>query len=148
MTSPWPIGASRVKFDGPTFTIDSEGERALTFRCANCGEVYDLAAWAPRTGKIGTMFGAAFCLGDLDDVYNPGTYAMGGALKVHRDPLAWLRADRAGIVIVRSELVSMYLRNLQRLVVADEAYKRQMRAWLQPPAPTVELLVEAERVAA
>jgi hypothetical protein len=147
---PWLISATTVRFDGNTFTTDPDGERALTFRATDRGEVVDLIAWNPRSGKLASWYGTAFCLGDLDDILNPASFFAGSALRVHADPLAWLRAGRDGIVIVKPEFTYAYLRGVPRLSFADASFARQVRAWLQPPQPRVKFLVEvpAERVAA
>jgi hypothetical protein len=74
---------------------------------------------------------------------------MGDALRVHRTPLEWLRANRDGIVIVRRELTYAYLRNVRRLSFADPAHARQVERWLEPPRAGPELLVEVvEKLAA
>jgi hypothetical protein len=142
MLEPYPLGTARVRFSGRTFDIDPEGERALTFRATDRGVVSDLIAWQPRSGELASWRGVAFCIGDQDDLFNPATYFAGSALRVHRTPLDWLRANRDGICVVRPDLVHAYLRQVPRLSVADEVFARQVKAWLQPPKPTVELLVE------
>jgi len=72
-TALWPISGATVRFDGPNFHRDHEGERALSFRAEDRGEVRDLIAWQPRTGALASWRGQAFCLGDLDDIFNPAT---------------------------------------------------------------------------
>jgi hypothetical protein len=108
----WPISGATVRFDGAKFDLDPEGERALTFRAEDRGAVIDLIAWAPRNGALASWRGQAFCLGDVDDIFNPATYFAGDALRVHATPLDWLLADRAGIVIVRPDLAPAILRTL------------------------------------
>ena len=146
----WPISGATVHFDRGTFEIDDTGERALTFRAEERGEVIDLIAWQPLTGKLASWRGQAFCLGDLDDVFNPATYFGGDSLLVHETPLQWLQAAREGIVILRQDLVHAYLADRQRIVCSDAAHARQIERWLEPPKPKVEILVEvsAERAAA
>jgi hypothetical protein len=141
----WPISGATVRFDGGTFELDPEaGERALTFRAEDCDKVIDLIAWNPRSGAVGSWRGQAFCLGDVDDIFNPATYFGGDALRVHATPLDWLRADREGIVIVRPDLASAYLASRQRISFANTDHARQVEKWLEPPIPTVEILVEVE----
>jgi hypothetical protein len=48
----WPISGATVCFDGATFEIYHEGERALTFRAEDRRKVIDLIAWQPRTGAL------------------------------------------------------------------------------------------------
>ena len=144
----WPISGATVLFDGPTFDIDAEGQRALTFCAEDRGEVIDLIAWQPRTGALASWRGQAFCLGDIDHIINPATYFAGDALRVHATPLDWLLADRDGIVIVRSDLVPAYLGNCQRIRCSNQAHARQVEKWLKPRKPMVDILVEVEERAA
>ena len=142
MTGPWCIGGGRVRFDGQCFEIAIDGVPSITFRAEDRGEVIDLIAWQPSTGKVASWFGVAFCLGDLDNIFNPGTYFAGGALRVHASPLEWLKADRGGIVIARPELTSTLLHNARRLSFADPTHARRVQYWLQPIRPRVELFIE------
>ena len=97
------------------FDLDHEGERALIFRAEDRGEVIDLVAWQPRTSAVASWRGQAFCLGDMESIFNPATYFAADALRVHATPLDWLMADRDGIVIVRPDLVPAYLASCQRI---------------------------------
>ena len=139
----WPISGATVRFDRSAFDLDDSGERALIFRAEDCGEVIDIVAWQPRTGKLASWRGQAFCLGDVGDVFNPATYFFGGALHVHETPLQWLLAEREGILILRPDLAHAYLAN-NRLVCSDAAHARQVERWLEPPKPTVEIFVAIE----
>jgi len=147
-TALWPISGATVRFEGRTFDLDPNGVRALTFRCHDCSEVVDIAAWQPQTGELGSWRGVAFCLGDLDDIFNPATYFADSALPVHETPLQWLLAERQGIVIVRPDLAHVYLANRQRLACSDADHARQVERWLQPPKPTAEIFVTVEEGAA
>ncbi len=144
----WPIGGATVRFDGTKFDLDHEGERALTFRAEDRDQVIDLIAWQPSTGALASWRGRAFCLGDVDDIFNPATYFNGGALHVHATPLNWLLADRQGIVIVQPDLAPAYIANCQRIRCSDTAHARQVEQWVEPHKPTVEILVEVEERAA
>jgi hypothetical protein len=81
LTEPYSVGAATVCFhDGAgTFDVDPDGARALTFRATDMDDVIDLIAWQPRTGQLASWRGAAFCLGDVDDVFNPATWFAGDA---------------------------------------------------------------------
>jgi hypothetical protein len=145
MAEPWPIRSARMVLDGLYgFDFNHDGESALIFKAEDRGEPIDLVAWQPSTGKFVSWHGNTFCLGDLDQIDNPATYFMGGALRVHADPLGWLRAYREGIVILRRDLTHAYLRNVRRLSFADTAYAQQVQQWLEPPKPSVELFVEVQ----
>jgi hypothetical protein len=139
----WPISGATIHFSGATFDLtDEEGERALTFRAEDRGEVIDLIAWQPRSGALASWRGQAFCLGDLEDVFNPATYFAGDAMRIHATPLDWLLADREGIVIVRPDLAPAYLANCRRIRCSSAPYARKLEQMLQPRRPLVEILVE------
>jgi hypothetical protein len=145
MLEPTPLRAANVVFlGGNTFDFDSDGTRAFIFKEPN-----DLVAWNPKRDALAAWGCSAFALGE-DAIWNPASYFMGDALRVHRTPLDWLKADRDGIVIVKPELTYGYLRNVRRLSFADPVYAQQVKQWLQPPKPAVEILVEilAERAVA
>jgi hypothetical protein len=139
---PWPMGACWASFQGHIFETDPGGVRAATFAVIDGGEIIDIAAWQPRSGKFASWRGQAFCLGDLDDIFNPATYFAGGALRIHRTPLEWLKAGREGIVILRPELCNAYLAHRQRLLVPDTQCANKVRRWLQPLKPTAEVLID------
>jgi hypothetical protein len=143
MTKPWPLRSARVVFDGLYgFEFKRDGDPAIIFKAEDRGDEVDFIAWQATTGKLAPWHGCTFCLGDLDQLYNPATYFMGGSLRVHCDPLDWLRADREGIVILRPDLTYAYLRHCTRLVFADQSHAERVWNWMQPPMPTAELLVE------
>ena len=143
MAEPWPIRSARVVFDGlHGFDFNRNGKPALIFKAEDRGEELDLVAWEPSTVKLASWHGNKFCLGDFDQIDNPATYFMDGALRVHADLLDWLRANREGIVILRPDLTYAYLRHCPRLVFADQRHAERVWRWIQPPMPTAELLVE------
>ena len=145
LLQPTPVGAARVKFLDGTFAAASTegGTKALTFRVSNVdGEDIDLAAWSPRTGEIGSWYGRAFALGE-DAIFNPASYCFGDALRIHADPLAWLRANREGIVVLRPELTYAALRFVPRVSFADFDTAKQFERWIKPPSPRVQMFVKA-----
>jgi len=144
MLEPTLIYAANVVFlDGHTFDFDSGGIRALVLKEAN-----DLVAWNPKRKILATWRSSAFALGE-DAIWNPASYFMGTALRVHRTPLEWLEAERDGICIVQPRFTHALLRHACRLSFADPVYAQQVKRWLQPPKPPVEMLIEvAEAMAA
>jgi hypothetical protein len=151
MLEPTPIRAANVVFlDGDTFDFDACGIRAFVFKELDSD---DLVAWRPASKRLpdclATWRGVAFALGQ-DAIWNPASYFMGSALRVHADPLAWLRSGRDGICIVQPSLAYGQLRHVPRLSFADPMYARQVQQLLQPPKPKAEILIEvpAERAAA
>jgi hypothetical protein len=144
----WPISGAKVHFDAGRFELNDDGQRALIFRAEDRGEIVDLIAWQPHTGIVASWRGQAFCLGDIDDIFNPATYFAGDALRVNPTPLDWLLAVREGIVIVRPELAPAYLPHCQRIRCSNEAHARRVQKWILPQQPSAEILVEVEEGAA
>jgi hypothetical protein len=120
----------------------------LIFRAEDCDEVIDLIAWQPQIGALASWRGQAFCLGDVDDAFNPATYFAGGVMRVHKTPLQWLLAGRDGIVIVRKDFAHAYLANCQRLAFSEARFAHTVARWLQPPKPMVEIFLAVEERAA
>lgn len=144
MLRPWVIKSALVRFLGPrVFEFEPTGQPALIFRAEDRGECFDLLAWQARSGRLGSWRGAAFALGDVDDCFNPGTFAMGDGLRVHETPLEWLLAERDGVVIVRPALEHAHFRNCPRLLVANVPLARRIRQSLNPPKPRVSILIDA-----
>ena len=135
ITPPVVLAANVVFLDGNTFDFDAGGVRAFIFREPN-----DLIAWRPASKRVATWRSSAFALGE-DAIWNPASYFMGTALRVHRTPLEWLKADRDGIVIVKPELTHAYLRDAD-ISFADDLYARQVKRWREPPLPRGKLLIE------
>jgi hypothetical protein len=142
------LRAGRVRFlDDNAFEFADDGDRALIFRVFDCGCEIDLVAWSHRQKQIATWRGVAFALGQ-DAIFNPATYFMGGALRVHRTALDWLKADREGICIVQPRFAYSQLRHVERMLFSNKVYGVQVKRWLQPPEPRAKFLVEIEQGAA
>ena len=137
----WPIGGARVTFSNEAFRLDEGGADSITFRAMDRDAVADLIAWRPESGELASWTGAAFCLGDYDDISNPATYFDGGSLLVHREPLSWLRASREGIVVVRPELIPL-LRTSTRITCADYEAALDLERQMVPRA-TAQILIPA-----
>lgn len=149
---PWPIGGATVIFDDlGTFDVGRDGERAVTFRATDRGEVVDLIAWSPCTGKIGSWFGRAAFLGDTEQIFCTSTYFADGKLRIHKSPLEWLKAGRDGGALMKPELCGVFLRNVPRVFIPDISLARNFKAWVQPPRPRVKIFTKpnfAKRIAA
>ena len=148
MAEPWPLRSARVVFDGLNgFDFRRHGESAIIFKAEDRGDELDLIAWEASTGKLASWHGNILCLGDLDQIDNPATYFMGGALRIHASPLEWLMAKREGIVILRKDFAYAHLRFCQRIVCDDLAHAEKVERWLRAPEPTAEILIaeKAER---
>ena len=142
MALPWPIRSALVHWlPCHTFYFTKGGDPAVIFRAEDRGEAIDLCAWSPRTNKLASWSGAAFCIGDADQIYNPATWFANGGLKIHKTPLEWLRAGRQGIVIVRSRPTYAHLRHVPRLIFDDVEHAEQVQRWCKPPKSKNEFLV-------
>jgi len=106
------------------------------------GNPLDLAAWHLPTGTLATLHGAAAMLGE-DQINAPQIDCDG--LRVFPSPAEWLRARRAGVVIVDAKRARWRLAD-RRLVVADASFGRRLRAMLRLPEPRV--FVESVRESA
>lgn len=140
MAKPYAIRGASVRFDGDTFDFDPDGSRAVILRSDDRGEPRDLVAWGPKSGRLATWRGTGFCIGDVEQVFCPSTYFMGGALRIHRTPLEWLKARRKGIVIVNPELAYGQFHDGMRVVCTDTDLSQQLKKWLSAPARKVEIL--------
>ena len=144
MGNPWPIRIANVEWLDNAFDFSDEGDPTIIFRAEDHGDVTDLCGWSPRSHKLASWQGSAFCIGDLDQAFNPATYYADGALRIHRSPLEWLVANREGIVIVREELTYANLRHCPRLAFSDAVHAKRVRRWMEPPKPQASFLVEAQ----
>lgn len=139
MIRPRPIKMTAVDFEGNgSFVRNPGGVGVFTLIVDENEEVVDLLAWQPRSGRLATLRGHAFALGQ-DQILSPGTYALGGALRVHRSPLAWLRAERRGIVILNSREVYTRLGQVERIEAEDSAHARELQRLIAPPPPRARI---------
>lgn len=142
IAEPWGIHSASVMFDGlHGFNFHHDGIQALIFKAEDRCEEKDLIAWEPGTGRLASWHGNTFCLGDIDQIYNPATYFMKAALRIHDSPLEWLRAGREGIVVLRRDLSYTHLRFCQRVICDDPAYAMRLEQWLKAPRSTVRILI-------
>jgi hypothetical protein len=137
------LRGGKVSFhDRRTFEPDHEGVPVTTFR-AEDRRVVDLIAYDPATGRIASLEGTAFCLGDADQISNPATYFAGSLLEIHKTPFDWLRAGRRGLVILRPELAPALLYNVAlngRLLCRDREHSRRVARWINKQRPRVNVL--------
>jgi hypothetical protein len=138
------VGTARVRFDGNHFEEDPEGQSSLVFVIHDYGEFIDFAAWDQKTGQIGTWRGSGFAI-NQDTISNPASHFCGDALRIHADPLAWLRADRNGIVIANPTRTYAYLRSSGPLSFADSQHGQRVREWWRAQAPAgPKFLIEVQ----
>ena len=144
---PWPVHTGKAIFpERGTYVPNRLGEGVLIFAVIECGgEIIDLAAWAPRTSKIGTRLGIGGCLGQ-GQIGRDGMGTHGPALPVWRTPIGWLQHDRVGIVIV-DPLPAAHALAGKVLQAEDDVHAAELGKVLQVPAPII-LASVAERRAA
>jgi hypothetical protein len=136
-----PIRAANVEFypSSRNFDFVKEGERALIFT-----EDHDLIAWQPKRNVLASWCAVAFALNE-NAIWNPASYFMGTALRVHCTPLDWLRAEREGICIAQPRLTYAFLRHARTLAIADPIYAQQVKRWLRPPKSEVKIFIEVQK---
>jgi hypothetical protein len=106
------------------------------------GQLLDLAAWDPETGRLALLLGRVAMLGQ-DNLYG---WRLGQPLVMHESALEWLKADREGIVVINPQRASPLLRMVEPLRVKRPSFGRRMREVMTIRAPRI--LVAVNRRAA
>jgi hypothetical protein len=137
----WYVGVTAVlpieEHPGSRFEFRDSG--SLGFVCesyAADGEtVTDLVAWhLDLPERPLTMFGRCGLLG-LWQANAPGTYFMGGSLRLHRSPLLWLQARCDGAAIVHRSAAGRQLLDVPgRIAAEDRAHGREIAGLLRAAA--------------
>ncbi len=94
----------------------------------------DDAFWNPKTGKVT----GHFCLG-ADNILDADQYSFDGALQIYETPLAWLKSNRNGIVVIDWSQIFHQLRDCPRLQIPKAlmpVYRKHMRV---PRLPDVRI---------
>lgn len=97
----------------------------------------DLMAFSPSVpGHMATMFGRVDLL-DAWSACNPATYHLGRPLRLHRDPLGWIRGGCRGSVLLRPDRAWSGLPELPGPVLVDDLdhgreLARLTRGYLDP----------------
>jgi hypothetical protein len=121
----------------------SEAVAAIIFPAPDeRGQLIDLAAWEPETGRLALFLGRVSMLGQ-DNLYG---WRVGEPLLVHESPLEWLRAGREGVFVIDPQCASSLLRMVEPLGVKRPEYGRQLQTALTIRAPRI--VVAAQRRAA
>jgi hypothetical protein len=137
---PIPVATGRRRSDG-LFEETSDGRAFLVLP-----ESDDLVYWQPRTGEIATATGRAAILGE-SDIFDPATYAFGGALQLHETPLHWLANACEGAVVIDWGRAYNFLRHAVRVVV-PEGLVSEYREHMRPTDLPQVLVALDEKVAA
>jgi hypothetical protein len=122
------------------------GEAALIFAILDFDPygdraVIDLMAW--RRGQIGTRLGVGACLGQ-EQIGQDALGMSDRPIPVFRDPLAWLRHRREGLVIAAWEAAAHLLADVA-LRPEDDRHAAELSHRLRIPRP---IIVTARRDAA
>lgn len=141
LTIGWHAGAVAVlpiaRHPGNRFELDDAGDPGFVCHAfAADGEtVTDLVAWRLEEPECPlAMFGRCGLLG-LWQAMAPGTYFMGGSLKLHRTPLAWLQTGCDGAAIVDHYLAGRQLLEVPgRVAAGDRAHAREVARLLRTTA--------------
>ena len=96
---------------------------ALIVPAIEDGVLVDLVAWHPRTGRLASLERRAGWLAGPEPV-------DGEPLLVFPDPLSWLAACRAGVVVVHDGLARPFLLAQRALQAADVAHGEALQAML------------------
>jgi hypothetical protein len=133
--------------DGTMFAFDDEGggEGALTFLVRNrLGELQDVVAWQPKTGRVATLLGRA-CMIGADQLDAP---RLGEGLRVCEDTLQWLQARRMAVVILDPKRALPQLLDVGPLLAASFEHGRELREMLELSLPPILVPSEPRREAA
>jgi hypothetical protein len=111
------------------------GDAYIVLARSEMGDVADLVAWQPRSSNVASWLGRTAILG-AECVYR-ARLSGNGALVVHDDPLAWLRAERRGIVILDAKRAAGLLYCVGPLSVSDRERARDLRSALTRRPPRI-----------
>ncbi|MGF3025565.1 hypothetical protein ACQVP2_22405 [Methylobacterium aquaticum] len=92
------------------------------------GDVVDVVAWHPRSGRIASWLGRIGVLGE-DSLWRP--LGCDEPLLVHRDPVGWLRADWRGVVVVHETRARRQLLDAGALLAEDVDHGEELDAMLR-----------------
>lgn len=130
--------------DGSTFVFDDEGESALTFPVRNrLGELQDVVAWQPKTGRVATLLNCAGMIG-ADQLNAP---RLGDGLQVCEMPMGWLQAGRQGVVILDPKQALPQLLDVGPLLAANFEHGGRLGELFEAALPVGLVPKESEAAA-
>ena len=126
------------------FTDEEGADGAIIFLARDEeGEPCDLVAWSRKRNRLASWNRSAVLL-SLESYWASRIETDG--LRVFADPLDWLCAGRAGVVIVDHESARWELAD-DTLIVSDAAFGRLLREALRLPEPKI-FVEQTKRAAA
>jgi hypothetical protein len=96
--------------------------------------VIDVGFWDARTGDTARLRKCGFAFGE-EQINNPGTYSLGGYLRIHASPLIWLRTGRDGIFVLDWRQAFDRLRDCRRIAIHEcllTTYHKAMKPMHMP----------------
>ena len=142
LTYPDPIRKGHVSLVGSALfelaaSCDESVPAILLLARDVMGDPQDIVAWSPRRRFRRSLYGRAKMLGE-SELLQP-RLAVGGCLRVSREPLDWLRANRRGVVLLDGVCSVPILRDAGPLMAEDEDHRREIDGLLASPLPTIHL---------
>ncbi len=135
LAEPWAVHVGKVLFvDQHLYVPNRLGNSCLIMAVIDDG-IIDLAAWDPRSGRIGARLGQGGCLGQ-GQIGRDGFGTHGPALPVWRTPIGWLAAERRGVVIVDPPIAAHQLAGIT-IEAEDQHHVDDLRRLLVVPPPTI-----------
>jgi hypothetical protein len=143
MWDPDPMLRAAVRPVGPALfdIVHPETEQAkaafLLLTRDAMGITSDIVAWNPRLPLLRSLYGRAKILGE-DEVYK-ARLCHDGCLRIWRDPLDWLRADRRGVVLLHGITSAGCLAEIGPLMADDAAHRSDVLRLITRPQPRVHI---------
>ena len=114
---------------------DEETVEAYIFMAGDSSHHWvDLVAWHPKTKRLASLMGRVAMLGE-EHALAP---RLSEGLRVHRDPLPWIRDGGRGVVLIEPRMACALLRDAGPLVVEKVAEAAALHEALSDmPVPTI-----------
>jgi len=149
ISEPEMLSVGRVVFlDNFAFELSEDAHGGQAVMAAlfvardECGDPVDTVAWTPKLNRVASLRGRVALLGE-EQVFGP-RFDDQQALMVHETPLAWLLAERQGVVIVNPRRAAPILRAAEPLKASSAAFALRLRNLINPKPPRIFFAPSAE----
>lgn len=148
------LGLASVEFGRDRLAqIVPFGQRklCLAIPVLDLGDLTDIVVIDPeRPSRWGLVRGDGRWLGDaaIQQALAHASSPDAQPLPLFADALAWLRAGRAGAVLLNGRAAADELREVQEISVPDQLYQSRLARVLEPPRRMPEISVSPQRPAA
>jgi hypothetical protein len=126
-----------VQYINRRFDFADDGDLGFVMEAygADGETIVDLIAWRLSHSDLPmTLFGRCGLLG-LWQAMAPGTYFMGGTLRLHRTPLLWMQSGCDGAAIVDEHVAGRQLMEVPgRIAAEDRVHAREISRLLRTAA--------------